>query len=571
MKYTLQNKLIFIKLKKLFKPSLLGILFSGLLFTGCSEELDLIAEDNVTDATFWQTPQDFKLAANNLYNGLDRHGFDDTESDIAFNFPNSVSNGNYQLSETNGQWNSSYTYIRDINTILEKSEDKEDAEILRYVAEARFFRAWYYWKLLRLFGGVPIITQSLGAQDPDLYTSRSSRTETVDFILQDLDDAVADLPLKSELDGSDVGRITKGTALSLSARVALFEGTWQKYRNGNANVYLDKAISSSNQVINSNQYALYTGKDEESYRYLFLQNGDDSQETILDRRYERNILGHDMPYQYDGTGYNPTRKLADLYLDENGIPIGNSQSVFQGYDTFESEFQNRDPRMTMTMIIPGQETVRVFFPNDPIANWPDFPQRNANTGYILYKYMSEDPIANNSGQMGDASLFDYDRHLIRYAEVLLIYAEATFEKNGAISDDDLDRTINLLRDRVNMPHLTNTFVGTYNLDMLEEIRRERTIELALEGFRYDDLRRWKIAETELSADIKGIKIEGTEWATREPYSLPSFQSRVDENGFLIVETSRVFDPQKHYLQPLPTREIALYNENGAELTQNPGW
>ena len=571
MKYKFQNKLTFTKLKEFFKSYIGVSLLTAFLFSGCSKELDLIAEDNVTDATFWQTPQDFKLAANNLYNGLDRHGFDDTESDIAFNFPNSVSNGNYQLSETNGQWNASYSYIRDINIVLEKSEGKEDAEILRFVAEARFFRAWYYWKLLRIFGGVPIIKQSLGAQDPDLYTSRSSRTETVDFILQDLDDAVADLPLKSELADSDVGRITKGTALSLSARVALFEGTWQKFRDGNADVYLDKAISSSNQVINSNEYALYQGKGDESYRYLFLQNGDDSQETILDRRYERNILGHDMPYQYDGTGYNPTRRLADLYLDENGVPISNSQSVFQGYDTFESEFQNRDPRMTMTMIIPGQETVRVFFPVEPIANWPDFPQRNPNTGYILYKYMSEDPIANNSGQLGDNSLFDYDRHLIRYAEVLLINAEATFEKNGAISDDALDRTINLLRDRVNMPHLTNTFVGTYNLDMREEIRRERTIELALEGFRYDDLRRWKIAETKLSQDIKGIKIEGTEWATREPYSLPSYQNRVDENGFLIAETDRVFDPEKHYLQPLPTREIALYNENGVELTQNPGW
>jgi len=185
--------------------------------------------------------------------------------------------------------------------------------------------------------------------------------------------------------------------------------------------------------------------------------------------------------------------------------------------------------------------------------------------------MSEDPVANNSGQLGDASLFDYDRHLIRYAEVLLIYAEAVYEKNGSISDNDLALSINKLRDRVNMPHLTNAFVTANGLNMRTEIRRERTVELTLEGFRYDDIRRWKTAETELPQDVKGIKITGTEWATRAPYNDPSYQNKVDANGFLIAETSRKFDPNKDYLQPLPTREVAFYSANGKTLEQNPGW
>lgn len=543
-----------------------------LAYTGCQRELDLVSEDNITDAIFWKTPNDFKLGANNLYNGLDRFGFEDTESDIAFNAPNSVSNGTYQPTETSGQWTNSYNNIRSANNVIEKGAGNTDALIKRYVAEARFFRAWYYYKLMRVFGGVPLITKVLNTGDPELFTPRSTRTETVDFILQDLADASVDLPQQGELEAGDIGRITRGAALALTARIALFEGTWQKFHGeANANKYLDAAITAANAVMNSGQYGLYTGSGAQSYRYLFLEPGDDSRESILDRRYARNILGHDMPYAYDQSGYNPTRKLADMYLDNTGLPITHAGSVFQGYATFSSEFIDRDPRMTMTMIIPGTLTNRVFNPVTKVANWPDKPQRNFNTGYILYKYMSEDPVANNSGRMGDASLFDFDRHLIRYAEILLIFAEATYERTGALADADLNRSINIIRDRVNMPHLTNTFVNSNGLNMREEIRRERTIELALEGFRYDDLRRWKTAETVLPQDVKGIRIKGSDWETRAPYNDPVYQNRVDANGFLIAESNRMFDPAKHYWQPLPTKEVAFYLASGYSLPQNPEW
>jgi hypothetical protein len=543
-----------------------------ILCIGCQDNLDLVSQDSITDATFWKTAADFKLAANNLYYGLNGFGEEDTESDIAFNNPNGVSNGSYQPSETSDQWNDSYSYIRSANKILEQGATFEDADTKRYVAEAKFFRAWYYWRLMRIYGGVPLITKVLNTNETALFSPRSSRTEIADFILKDLAEAKADLPQQADLSGDDLGRITQGAALSLAARVALFEGTWAKFHNdGNAAKYLDLAITASAEVINSGQYSLYTGSGAQSYRYLFIEAGDDSHEVILDRRYARNIFGHDAPYMYDADGYNPTRKLADMYLDENGLPISNPASVFHGYATFDSEFADRDPRMTMTMIVPGTLTNRVFWPITKVANWPDAPQRNFNTGYILYKYMSEDPIANNSGRNGDNSFFDFDRHLIRYAEVLLIYAEATFEKNEAIADADLDQSINLLRDRVNMPHLTNGFVGANGLNMREEIRRERTIELALEGSRYDDLRRWKTAETELPQDIKGIKIVGTDWQTRTPYNDPIYQSKVDANGFLISESGRAFNPLKHYWQPLPTKEVAFYLSSGYVLQQNVGW
>lgn len=559
--------------RNILKPAALALIcLSAMVWTGCKKDLNLVSKDTITDATFWKTGADFKLAANNLYSGLDRFGEEDTESDIAFNTPDPVSNGNLQPSETSSTWTSSYSNIRSANNILEKGAGMTDADIKKYVAEAKFFRAWYYWKLLRIYGGVPLITRVLSSDDPDLFAARSTRTQTADLILKDLDEAKNDLPVQADLSSPDIGRITRGAALALAARVALFEGTWQKSRSGaDAAKYLDAAVTASLAVINSGTYSLYTGSGAQSYRYLFLEAGDDSKESILDRRYARNILGHDAPYMYDQDGYNPTRKMVDMYLDKNGLPISSPGSVFQGYATFTSEFQDRDPRMTQTMIIPGTLTNRVFFPVSKVANWPDAPQRNFNTGYILYKYMSEDPVANNSGREGDNSLFDYDRHLIRYAEVLLIYAEAIFEKNGSISDNDLNISVNKLRDRVAMPHLTNGFVGANNLDMRTEIRRERTVELTLEGFRYDDIRRWKTAETELPQDVKGIKISGTSWATRAPYNDPSYAGKVDANGFLIAERSRKFDPAKDYLQPLPTKEVAFYQASGHTLEQNPGW
>ncbi|MGE8293689.1 MAG: RagB/SusD family nutrient uptake outer membrane protein, partial [Sphingobacterium sp.] len=254
-----------------------------------------------------------------------------------------------------------------------------------------------------------------------------------------------------------------------------------------------------------------------------------------------------------------------MYLCKDGMPITKS-GQFNGYQTVSSEFENRDPRMTMTLLIPGTAIIEVFNPIVPVVNWPNSPQRNANTGYITYKYLSENVYGNTNN--GDN--FGYDCHIIRYAEVLLIYAEALYEKNGKLSDIELDKTVNLLRARAGMPALSNGFLTANGMDMRTELRRERNVEFALEGFRYDDIRRWKTAENEMIQDIKGIKIKGSAWQTIAPYNGAGFQARTDANGFLIVQpaSARKFNPDKHYLRPLPTREVALYN---GKLLQNPGW
>lgn len=544
------------------------------------KELDLSPKDAVNDEVYWKTADDFKKGANLLYYSLDvfpaydASGYWDVQSDIAFNSNNTISNGTYQPVEKSTEWSDPYVYIRRCNNIIEKAMNSGlNDQIKQYVGEAKFFRAYNYWKLLRLYGGVPLITKVLDINSPELYSKRATKKEIVDFILQDLKDASDNLLLRSELSSEDIGRVTKGAAQSLMARVALFEGTWNKYhQTGEYTEYLDMAVSASTAVIVSGEYDLYAEKGEDSYRYLFIEEGDDSKECILDRRYQKDIEGQLFPALIQRIGYVATKKLADMYLCIDGLPIDKSR-LFQGYASLASEFVDRDPRMSMTIMKPG--TVAPY-PNyaDGVGMWPFYPQRIPNTGYITYKYISENHYANSQGESPN---FSFDNHIIRYAEVLLIYAEALFEKNGKIDDEDLNKSINVLRHRVGMPDLTNEFIAENGLDMLNEIRRERTIELAFENFRYDDLRRWKTAEIELPKDILGIKIKDTEWsepiiidgADKNIYATSDWQKKVNEEGFIIVEshTDRHFDPQKHYWRPIPTKEILL-NPN---LEQNPNW
>src|SRR5690606_20788055 len=187
---------------------------------------------------------------------------------------------------------------------------------------------------------------------------------------------------------------------------------------------------------------------------------------------------------------------------------------------------------------------------------PYIPNLTSGTGYAVYKYFDQTP-----GQQVNRHI---DLMLIRYAEVLLNYAEASYELNESISDADLDLSINLLRDRVNMPHLSNAFTAANNLEMREEIRRERRVELGMEGFRYDDLLRWKIAETELPKPVLGVKLFPEEYPGVDPSAV-----NMNADDIVIAETgeNRTFDPAKHYLWPLPLNQTAL-NTN---LQQNPNW
>lgn len=230
-----------------------------------------------------------------------------------------------------------------------------------------------------------------------------------------------------------------------------------------------------------------------------------------------------------------------------------------------TEFQNRDNRMRYTLLEPympywSNAKSRVDWNGDAadLANAASLSLNPAfGSGYQNQKWGSERSVSD--------TYEGYDFPVVRYAEVLLNYAEAVFERDGSISDADLDLSLNLVRQRVNqsMPKLSNTFVSANGLDMRTEIRRERTIELYNEGFRIDDLKRWYTAGTEMPEDILGIRWKGTayqtKWTSASTYA-------TDADGDLIIQSGRTWE-DKNYLYPLPTDQLQL-NKN---LAQNPGW
>jgi len=589
-------------MKNIFKYLL--ILIAATIIFACERDLNLLPLTEISEQVYFKSENDFKLFANQFYAQLP--GFEicsrDNWADIAFT-RNNISNSSYIESEESSLWNDSYSNIRATNILIDKVNSVNDSilknKVLVYEGEAKFFRALNYFNLLKDYGGVPIVDKVLGLNDKEiLYGPRNSREEVINFILKDLDDAIA-LPLGS-LSGSDnEGRITKEAALAFKARVCLFEGTWRKYHqlSSDPNELLTQAIDAARQVLESSKYELFKRTDvlgDESYRYFFILENEvksnpagltknDQKENILVNKYNKK----DRPGTYIAVtsgNLSPTKKMADMFLDKTGLPITHPNSVFKGhgfvidtvtYKATNIEYLDRDPRMSNDFIPPFTQ-FWYHIPYDRHYELTD--ERNTGcfndgfwtsaTGYLVHKFIPE--IGGNVG-------IDYP--VIRLAEVMLIYAEATYEKYGSISDVDLDMSINKLRDRVDMPHLTNAFVQANGLDMLEEIRRERTVELFAEGFRFDDLRRWGIAKTEMSMDVKGVKWAGTPFVApfkvfnpvtgtvvTVDHSLKAFST--DAEGFALLEpaSQRQFQ-DKHYLFPLPLRQLTL----NPKLEQNPGW
>lgn len=538
--------------------------------TSCID-LDQMPRYEISDPSFWKIPDDFEQAANALFFGLDAFPSNGEAETMSGLHINTVSNGTHIASANDGVWDDSYAYIRKANNILQKYEEcniKEDAKASK--GEALFFRAYYYFKLYKRFGETPIIKDVLDVNSPGLTASRDKRTDVEDFILSDIDEAINYLP--DDVPDDKKGRITKGIALAFKSRVALFIGTWGKYHSTRTDYkdILEKAADAAEKVITGSgtdgkKYDLYKAYGIDSYRYLFIEEGDDSPESILDNRYYYKIRTHGNTYGWAwGTNGFPTKKFADMYLCDDGLPIDKSPR-FQKYQTVLSEYQNRDPRMELTLLKPTESyiTSEMQSPSTVPYNFSERPE--TKSGYRLHKFIGEKFYESvGSGPC------EYDCHIIRYAEVLLNYAEAKFEKDDNISDADLDMTINELRRRVLWDvKLTNGFVNSNNLDMKTEIRRERNVELAFEGFRYDDLRRWKTAEAEMPESLRGVKVKGTEWESKlAPETLASL--KFDSEGFVVVEdaSKRTFDAQKHYLFSLPLQQIQM---NPNLRPNNPGW
>ena len=550
--------------------------------------LDLDPKDQIADGNYWQEASDFKLFANQFYgwtrdfsNSVYDAPHSDKRSDLILDKSgtNVYSNGTNFIPTGDNNYTDNYNRIRRTNILLQKAESYgNQSDIEQYIGEAKFFRAYCYFELLQLYGDVIITKKPLDVTDPEMKVARNDRSEVVDFMIQDLKDAAGQLPLTSAVEN---GRVGSEGAWAFLSRVALYEGTWQKFRGNEARgkELLDVAAKAAKEVINSKNFSLYTPAilGDSAQKYMFILEDVKSNpagllkasntEYIFSRRHDEtlNPIGRNITKECLANAQQIAQKFAALYLCQDGLPIEKSSLyLFKVDGIIAHEYQNRDNRMLYTLCVPGgyywsNENSRVNWTSDAAdkasASIKGYSPANGS-GYANQKWAAERKVQTNSE--------GYDYPVIRYAEVLLNYAEAVYERDDAISDDDLNISLNLVRNRINksMPKLSNNLVTANGLNMREEIRRERTVELFNEGFRIDDLKRWKTAETEMPKDFLGIKWTGTEYATK----WPNVSYAKNSDGYIILETGRKWE-SKHYLYPLPTDQLQL-NPN---LKQNPGW
>ena len=564
--------------------NILSIAAAVLFASSC---MDLSPKAQMSDAQVWSKASNFTLFANQFYGWTrDFQGSNymsswtdgvhsDTRSDLV-GTPNLnvYSAGTNSIPSTDSNYGTLYKRIYYTNLLLKNAESYEaKADIATPMGEAYFFRAYFYFELVQIYGDVIYTDTPLDMDSEKLYGKRDDRLEVVRHCIADLQKAVELLP---ELPAED-GRVAKGAANALISRIGLYEGTWQKFHNNNAsaaNELLSTAAAAAKAVIDSKAYTLFYSDalgPKDSYRYMFiLENTDcnpakltkaDNKEYIFSHRHDEATkkIGTNITHGAQNSGVYVTRKLADMYRCQDGLPIAKSPK-FQGYDGQNTEFADRDNRMNATLLRHGQK----YWNNDgkwrtswTVADEDDALtcDRRSQSGYINNKWATERKVDDtNEG---------YDYPVIRYAEVLLNYAEAMYEQGENISDADLDISLNLVRQRSNpdMAKLSNSLVSANGLSMREEIRAERTVELALEGFRIDDLKRWKTAETEMPQDLRGLKMTGwfaTNWTN---------QTRpLDADGCIILYDGRVW-AEKNYLYPIPSDELQL----NPELGQNKGW
>ena len=413
-------------------------------------------------------------------------------------------------------WRKLYQGVFRANDFLERivEYDMEEARKNRFIAEVRFLRAFYYSKLTDYWGDVPLILKTLTIDESRTIT-RNPKSEVISQILIDLDFAVTNLPELPE----QAGQATKGAALALKARVNLYEGNWQE------------TVNAAQAVMDLDIYDLYNTGDSSDYAMIFNWQNENNLEVIFDVQFSAPDLGEGNRFESYlmnknsiRNGYvwcNPTQYILDSYETRDGNPIDTSDP-----DNY-SQYNNRDYRLDATIIRHGA----IF--NEKVWN-PGFPgYTKSQSGYVLRKYVME------TEDQAAVKRFDAPNNLIviRYADILLMYAEAKNELSGP--DQTVYDAINPIRERAGIPPLT---AGLGQSEMRDKIWHERMIELAFEGLYYSDIRRWEIAEDYI-ANNPPLKNDGS-----------------------LIQT-RIFDPGKHYLWPVPQAEI----DNVPTLTQNSGW
>ena len=597
---------------------ILSVCFMVVAWTGCDELLDVTPKTDFSDVDFWKSENDLKGATIRLYQQLP-FTFQDLRADewVSRN-ANAISMGSRSIPTTSGDWTDNYQRIFAANNILEKAVNAPiDEQIInKYLAQARFFRAWYYFDLVSKYGDVPLVLKTFkSTADPDLKMGRAPRADVIQQIYDDLEFAAEWLPTRADMesvvDEFERRFVTRSSALGLMVRVGLREGTMLKFHGMGSDSewrsHLQKSIDAFN-LLKAEGHELYTeGGPSVAYQAMFLdESNSTNKEIIFAKAYGPNETTGSSAVLHNFTagtamGVQLSRTMIDTYLYADGLPREKSSLVVANETSFNHVFGyesdgvtrlaggigERDPRLELSIwrVFDPQDTEEATVAGKRIGFLlcgtgpyrPDMARRNASVGYTAKKIFV--------GSLYNKD--DTDLIHIRWGEMLIAYAEALYELNGSITDAQLDETVNALRARVGFDaRLTNAFVNANGLDMRGEIRRERQVELMGENHRYDDLIRWKTAETVLPKAWLGCKFIASETNDGEQLAVdPTFTSRLtDEEGKLdgVQEygypelhiyvyqrsTERRFDPAKDYFYPIPTYEIGQSDGN---IEQNPGW
>ncbi|WP_349932162.1 RagB/SusD family nutrient uptake outer membrane protein [Bacteroides faecis] len=541
-----------------------------LLTVSCNDYLDRFPKDSFSEPTFFKTENDLIYYANQFYGSLpvQRMDNDNNSDNMVPQNINTFLAGTYTVPGSGGGWASGdWANIRSCNYFLEHYSRAETSFKERYAGEVRFFRALFYWYKVVNFGDVPLLLKALDDNSEELYGPREKRKKVMDeVVLEDLKFAVANLPEKNQ---AAAGRLHKDAARALMSRICLWEGTYRKYRNiEGADTYLDACVKASEELMDAGYDIYSTGNTDEDYRNLFIQKDLRSNpEAIFYRAYITDKNTHNYTRQASENNTGMSKDFVDSYLFlDDGKPIGLTSHPYDD-STPAKECEGRDPRYTQTIATPGF----IMTLPDLAVNLPAIGTSRTSTGYWNIKGRSSD-LAQFNADKSDLDLF-----IFRYAEVLLNYAEAKYELTGSLTIAELDKSINLIRDRVGMPHLTtnpdadpNAVNYGYTVaPLLYEIRRERRIELVGEGFRFNDIIRWKAGKLiEGVKTIRGMKLTDE---LRSQYADPSSLNNiaVDDDYYIIVypsiATTRKWN-DKSYLYPLPTDE-----KDRCHYEQNPGW
>ena len=541
-----------------------------LLTVSCNDYLDRFPKDSFSEPTFFKTENDLIYYANQFYGSLpvQRMDNDNNSDNMVPQNINTFLAGTYTVPGSGGGWASGdWANIRSCNYFLEHYSRAETSFKERYAGEVRFFRALFYWYKVVNFGDVPLLLKALDDNSEEMYGPREKREKVMDeVVLEDLKFAVANLPEKNQ---AAAGRLHKDAARALMSRICLWEGTYRKYRNiEGADTYLDACVKASEELMDAGYDIYSTGNTDEDYRNLFIQKDLRSNpEAIFYRAYITDKNTHNYTRQASENNTGMSKDFVDSYLFlDDGKPIGLTSHPYDD-STPAKECEGRDPRYTQTIATPGF----IMTLPDLAVNLPAIGTSRTSTGYWNIKGRSSD-LAQFNADKSDLDLF-----IFRYAEVLLNYAEAKYELTGSLTIAELDKSINLIRDRVGMPHLTtnpdadpNAVNYGYTVaPLLYEIRRERRIELVGEGFRFNDIIRWKAGKLiEGVKTIRGMKLTDE---LRSQYADPSSLNNiaVDDDYYIIVypsiATTRKWN-DKSYLYPLPTDE-----KDRCHYEQNPGW